>query len=335
MRLTSAIILASAAIPLTALTPLPAGGSGAVEIANIHYDLTGNTETFAKAPERVLSVNGSATELILSLGQGGRLVGTAYQDNPPMPGLQDAYARIPVISRRYPGKEQALGLGPDLIVGWQSAFAPGALGDTRYWNRLGVATFILRDSSALPKSFANIRSDITDLGRIFRAEDRAGSIVSSIDSELESLRLRAAGRGGKPGALVLECYPGGRMRSWGDDSTPGQMLLAAGARNLFPRTGDVSKEAIAKADPDAVVFIYMDSALKDTEQLMADFRTDRILRWTKASRDGRMGLVPLSEAYCPGVRLADGLRRMSGILYPAARRGGGRPAAAAPGPGAR
>jgi ABC-type Fe3+-hydroxamate transport system substrate-binding protein len=105
------------------------------------------------------------------------------------------------------------------------------------------------------------------------------------------------------------------MRAWGNNSTPGQMLLAIGAENVFPLTGDQNKEGIVKANPDAVVFIYMDSTLEDTRRLMNDFLNDSILSYTKASVSRRMGLIPLSETYCPGVRLVSGLRNMSQILF--------------------
>ncbi|MDR2340137.1 MAG: ABC transporter substrate-binding protein [Deltaproteobacteria bacterium] len=287
-----------------------------VTITNYNYDLSENVQVFAKIPKRVISTNGSATELLLSLGLEKRMLATAYLDNPPSPELEDAYGRIPVLSRLYPGKEQVLGLEPDMLVGWQSAFAPRVLGDPSYWNRLGVGTFILRDSSALPKSLGNIHADIRDLGRIFRVEERAEEILRSLDSELSGLKARAALReGDRLRALILECLPGGRLRAWGDNSTPGRMLQAIGAENVFSLTGDQNKEGIVKADPDAVIFIYMDSTLRDTLRLMEDFRTDPILSYTKASRTGRLGLVPLSESYCPGVRLGMGLRRMAGILF--------------------
>jgi iron complex transport system substrate-binding protein len=287
-------------------------------ITNYHYDLTENVELFDKVPERVISTNGSATELLLSLGIQKRMIGTCYLDNPPMPELLDAYNSIPVLSRQYPTKEQVLGIEPDFIVGWQSAFASRVLGDPSYWNKLGVATFMLRDASALPKSISNIYSDISDLGKIFMADDKANEIISEIEHELEDLKAKSAKRPVKMRALLVEYLPGGRMRAWGDNSTPGQMLLAIGAENVFPMTGDQNKEGIVKANPDAVIFIYMDSTLADSKSLMKDFQTDSILSYTNASKAKRLGLVPLSETYCPGVRLVSGLRHMSEILFDSA-----------------
>jgi iron complex transport system substrate-binding protein len=228
----------------------------------------------------------------------------------------EAYKRIPVLSRQYPGKEQVLFMEPDLIVGWHSAFSPQNLGDPSYWNRLGVGTMILRDSAPLPKSIDNIYADLKDLGRIFKVEGKAEAKIGEIRSELESLASISAKRKQKLRVLILECFPGYRMRAWGDDSTAGQMLLSIGAENVFKKTGDQNREAIAGANPDAVIFIYMDSTLEESLRQMESFYTDPILRHTEASKSKRMGLVPLSETYCPGIRIIMGIRRMAATLFP-------------------
>ncbi|MDR2349050.1 MAG: ABC transporter substrate-binding protein [Deltaproteobacteria bacterium] len=323
-----ALFAISAALACLLAAALSGGGPEPVRIVNWRYDLTENVEVFDRVPERVVSTNGSATELLLALGLEDRMVGTAYLDNPPLPEHLEAYNRIPVLSKRYPHKETVLFLEPDLLVGWHSAFAPQTLGDPSRWNELGVWTFILRDSAGLPRKLENIRDDIRDLGRIFRIEDRAEAILLDMRKRMAVMSEKAGGRDGKKlRVMILECMPGYRLRVWGDDSTPGQMLLAIGAENVFPKTGDQNRESIAAANPDAVIFIYMDSALEDTLKLARDFKTDRILKYVKASGDDRMGLVPLSETYCPEVRVVAGMERMSRILFPDEWDGG------APGPG--
>jgi iron complex transport system substrate-binding protein len=287
-----------------------------VVIVNYHYDLSENVEVFNTIPQRVITTNGSATELLLALGLAKHMVGTAYLDNPPLPEHKEAYDGIPIISRQYPGKEQVLALEPDLIVGWHSAFAPQVLGDPSNWNKLGVSTMILRDSSSLPKRITNIYDDINDLGRIFDVEEKAEKIISDMRSELDTVTNLVKERGVNLKVLVLQYQEGGSFRSRGDDSTIGQMLIAIGAANVFPRSGARNKESIAAANPDAIVFMYMDSALDATLKQMESFRTDPILKYTTAVKDNRMGIVPLSETYCPGVRFVMGVRHISEIIFP-------------------
>ncbi|MDR2460909.1 MAG: ABC transporter substrate-binding protein [Deltaproteobacteria bacterium] len=308
---TALYILGAAVLAIVFSSALPQP----LTIHNYNYDLSDNVEIFNNIPQRVITTNGSATETLLALGLEKNMIGTAYLDNPPMEELQAAYDRIPVISRMYPGKEQVLALEPDLIVGWHSVFAPQNLGDTSYWNRLGVATFILRDSSPLPSRISNVYDDLRDLGLIFQVEERAASFINDIDSELQAMAELTGARDKSLRVLILENMSGGRMRAWGDDSTPGQMLITIGAVNVFSRTGDQNRESIVAANPDAVIIIYMDSVLEESELLLNSFFTDPILKYTQASKDRRIGLVPLSETYCPGVRIIDGLKHMSNILF--------------------
>jgi iron complex transport system substrate-binding protein len=292
-------------------------GPEALTIHNFNYDLSLNVLSFKSIPRRVVTTNGSATELLLALGLSEHMVGTCYLDNPIMPELREAYDKIPVISEKYPGKERILAAEPDLIVGWHSVFAPQNLGDTSYWNNLGVATIILRDSTSLPKKISNTYEDIMDIGRIFKVEDKSKEIISKMVSQLDDLKRRVAQRKTKLRVLLLEYYVGGHLMIWGDDTTPGSLLETIGAVNVFSTTGERNKESIVAANPDVIVIIYMDNVLKESVELMDSFYTDPILKHIEASKRKQIGLIPLSETYCPEVRLVNGLKHMEDILFPA------------------
>ncbi|WP_223839602.1 TroA family protein [Saccharopolyspora pogona] len=84
----------------------------------------GRIETFPEPPKRVVSLNQHATEILLSLGLGDRLVGTAYPDgHAPPPSVAAAYAQVPLLADQYPSHERILEAEPDLVVGgYASAF---------------------------------------------------------------------------------------------------------------------------------------------------------------------------------------------------------------------
>jgi ABC-type Fe3+-hydroxamate transport system substrate-binding protein len=149
-------------------------------------------------------------------------------------------------------------------------------------------------------------------------EEKAAALINEISAQLEAMNQLSQNRGKVLKVLLLESMSGGRMRAWGDDSTPGQMLLAIGAQNAFRQSGNQNREGIVATNPDAVIIIYMDSSKKEAELLFSSFFNDPILKYTQASKDKLIGLVPLSETYCPGVRLIDGLKHMSDILFPTA-----------------
>jgi iron complex transport system substrate-binding protein len=291
-----------------------------VVVRNINWDLSPNVQTFAAVPERAVSVNGSATEILLALGAGDRIAGIAYQDNPVLPEFREAFDGLRILSARYPGRERVLGLRPDLLVGWHSAFAPQNLGDARNWNSLGVGTFILADSSPLGKSLEAVYGDILGLGAIFRRDAEARAIVEGMRAEIGAAAARGAAAvgaagGRRPRALLLEPFPGGRLVAYGPDSTAGRILEALGAENASSSNGERGKEGVIASDPDAVVIVYMDSWYGESEKLLERFLTDPILSRLKASRTRRIGFMPLAECYAPGVRLAAGVRRMEEIVF--------------------
>jgi iron complex transport system substrate-binding protein len=286
---------------------------GPVVLRNITFDVAPNVQTFTEAPKRVVSVNGSATELLLALGLEERIAGIAFQDNPVLPEYREAFSRLRLLSNRFPGRETVLSLEPDLIVGWYSAFAPQALGDTTYWNGRGVGTYIMLDSAPVAKSLDNILADIENIGMIFRKGPEARAITDDIRGAIASARTRHPGPA--PRALFLEPYPGGRIRTWGADSTLGIMFAGLGGENPFRTTAERGKESYIAAMPDAVVIVYMDNAWDEALKLKESFLTDPLLSRLPASRSGRIGFLPLSECYAPGVRLGMGIRHIEEIVF--------------------
>jgi iron complex transport system substrate-binding protein len=43
--------------------------------------------------------------MMLALGLGKHMLGTAYLDNPILPEYQQAYSQIPVLSQKYPSRK--------------------------------------------------------------------------------------------------------------------------------------------------------------------------------------------------------------------------------------
>src|SRR5690606_10932817 len=77
----------------------------------------GTETTLAAPPERIVTIKSSATEMVLALGAGDRLVGTAFADGP----LPEGSVEPPVLAERNPSREAVLELAPDLVyAGWES-----------------------------------------------------------------------------------------------------------------------------------------------------------------------------------------------------------------------
>ena len=136
----------------------------------------GTEVTFDTAPERVVTIKSTSTEMLLALGLGDRIVGTAFQDGPvPDQWAADA-ASLTSIADKVPSEEVILEQQPDLVyAGWESAFAADSAGGRAELATLGVATYVSPSacqSAEQPTklTFDNIFGDIAEVASIFRVD---------------------------------------------------------------------------------------------------------------------------------------------------------------------
>ena len=285
-------------------------------ISNFDYDLRPIEHVFNSAPKRVLTTNGSSTELLLRLGLEDHIIGTAFLDNPVSPDLQTAYERLPVISSRYPTKEKVLSLEPDFIYGWNTAFAPQALGGVSYWNKLGIKTFIARNSLLNPKTIEHFYHDILELGRIFQVEDRAESIVAQTKRELAQIAEDTKDIPVRPKIMLGRPSQHGAFLAWGVDSLAGNMVELAGGEIVFPRNGQYSLESILGADPEVIILVYMLQDAESLEDQVCTLTEHPVLRKVTAVKNGRIYGLPFAEAYCSEARIVAGVKRLAHYFHP-------------------
>ncbi len=85
--------------------------------------------TYDAPPERAVTMNQAATEIMLALGLEKHMVGTAFMDDKILPEFADAYAGIPILSEKYPSQEVLLTSEPDFVYGvYRTAFGDEAAG---------------------------------------------------------------------------------------------------------------------------------------------------------------------------------------------------------------
>ncbi len=242
-----------------AATPIavpPEQSATAVEVDNC-----GVLVEFAAAPERVVTIKSTSTEMLLALGLGDRIVGTAFQDGPVPDEWADAAADLPLISDFMPSEEVVLDLAPDLVYsGWESAFSPDAAGDRAELASLGVAQ--LRAARRVPQRGGAREADL----RRGVPRDRGGR--EHLPRRPDRARRRAEGE-----LAAIEPDDRGLTALWyssGDDipyvgagtGAPQLVLDAVGLTNV---AGDIDQtwtslgwEPIVDADPDVIVLIDAD-----------------------------------------------------------------------------
>jgi len=260
-------LAASAALLLSgcAAAAPPATTSTAPSVQSAGYPVTvdncGTSLTVAAAPERVVSIKSSATELMLALGLADRIVGSAFLDGPLPSKLEKAGTNLNVMSDFLPGQEAVLGLNPDFIYGgWESNFTADGVGERAALDELGIGTYVSPaackgDAMPDPLTFESVFSEITEAGDIFGAQPEAATLVDSLTNDLAALDPMTTDK-----RTALWYSSGTDTPYVGAGIGSADMIMnAAGLTNIFHDVHDtwtsVGWESIIEANPNVIVLV--------------------------------------------------------------------------------
>ncbi len=224
-------------------------------------DNCGTEVTFDRAPERVVTIKSSTLELLLALGLGDRVVGTAFSDGPVPDAYADAADGLEVLSDKVPSQEVTLAAEPDLVfAGWESNLTAEGAGDRATLDKLGVDTYVApaacKEEGYMPDplTFDEVFGEFEQAGAIFDVPDAAAALVAKQRAALDAIEPNDEG-------LTALWY------SSGDDQpfvgagigAPQMIMDAAGLENVVADVHDtwtsLSWEAVVEANPDVIVLV--------------------------------------------------------------------------------
>ena len=244
----ASLLLGVSAQPAQAATSYP-----------LTVDNCGVSVTFDKAPQKVVTIKSTATELLLSLGLADRIVGVGFQDGPLPDDLAAAGSGLKVLADKLPSQEVVLETEPDFIYGgWESNFAADGAGERPALAALGVASYVspaaCRSVKPAKLSFDELFREIEEMGTIFDVEDAAVALVDRQEAELSALTPDSRG-------LTAVWYSSGTKAPYvgAGSNAPAMIMEALGLHNIFGDVDDgwisASWEAIVDADPDVIVLV--------------------------------------------------------------------------------
>jgi len=263
--------------------------------------------TFTTAPKRVVSIKSTSTEILLALGLGDRIVGTAFQDGPVPAKWTTRAAALHKISDFMPSEEALLALEPDMVYsGWESAFSADQAGTRAELTALGVGTYVqpaaCRTTGAPAKlSFADVFGELKQVGSIFRVDAAAARLVAQQKAELATVHKNTKG-------LSALWYSSGTDTPYVGAGTgaPELVMETAGLKNV---AGDVKQtwtslgwESIVADDPDVIILI--DASWNTAASKIASLESNPATAQLSAVKNHRYITLPFpaSEA---GVRTVD------------------------------
>lgn len=285
----------------------------------------GRAVTVKSPPQRAVSINQPATELLLTLGLADRMVGSASWSDEVRPELAAENAKVPVLSRDFPSFERVLKEKPDFVYAtFDWSFTDEGVAPRDRFERLGVPTY--QSSSECggqdaaqqrPLTLDDMYAEIGDVAKIFGVEDRGEQLVSSLRT-----RMSTAADGLKADDVTLMWWYAGTKAPYiaGCCGAPGIITNAVGARNAFADSRqlwpEISWEAILERDPDVLVLADLTRG-DDGDSVAAKIRfleSDPAAQRLTAVRERRWIVLP-GTAMDPSLRnvnavetVASGLR---------------------------
>lgn len=293
---------AGSAAQATPVPPSCAAGPGATPVAaafplTVTDDL-GRSVTFDQAPERIVSIVPSNTEILFALGLGDRVVAVdAFSDFPP-----EAASKPRVGDYLNPNIEGMVAAEPDVVLAAAShdATVLPAL------ERVGVPVVAIE-----PGSVDEVLAGIDLIGRIAGVPERAAALSCDIAGRIAAVEAAVAGAE-RPRVffeISADLYTAG-PGSYIDDliGRAGGANIAAGADTAWPQ---LSAEAVVAADPEVILLVDdVPGAAPESVRTRPGWSD------VAAVRSGRIVVLEADPVVRPGPRLADGLEAMARAIHP-------------------
>ncbi|WP_267241853.1 ABC transporter substrate-binding protein [Streptomyces sp. PR69] len=297
------------------------GGSAPAASAAEGFPVTvsncGVKTTYQRPPERAVSLNQHATEVMLALGLEKSLVGTAYLDDKILPEYQDAYGSIKVLAKKYPSFETLLAAEPDFAYGgFASAFEEKEGRSRDALKKTGVNSYLnIEECPDGPVTMDTLDQEIRNVAKVFGVADRGEQQLKKLHKTLDGVDAKLAGV--EPRKVFV--YDSGDKTAFtaGGAGIGNEMIKRAGGVNLFADVdkawGDVSFEQVAERAPETIlIYDYGDQPVEDKKKFLLGHPA---LKDVPAIKNKSFAVLPLSSAVL-GVRAPAGVESLARQLHP-------------------
>lgn len=257
-------------------------------------------------PERVITIKSTSTEMMLALGLGDRIVGTAFQDGPVPEKWAAEAAGVRVLSDKVPSQEVILNAEPDFVyAGWESNFSADGAGTRGDLLDLGIRSYVspaaCKEAAYKPArlSFADIDTEISQVAMIFKVDDTA--LLAEQHATLASINKDTRG------LTALWFSSGSDIPYVGAGTGAPQLILdTIGVRNIAADVKDTwasyNWESVIAANPDVIVLV--DASWSTAEKKIGVLESNPATAQLDAVKNHRYLIVPFAASEA-GVRTVD------------------------------
>ncbi|MBW6411366.1 ABC transporter substrate-binding protein [Clostridium weizhouense] len=266
------------------------------------YDVT------VKSPrQKAVTLSQFMTEMLLALGLGDRMVGTALLDNPILPEFEEAYNKIPVLKigeGHSVSKEAFIATGADFVSGWDSSISEQTTGAPDELISKDITPFMAKSYRA-DSTVETVYEDFELLGKIFGVQDKAKDVITKMKSDIKVVTDKV-GDIKEEDRVKMMVYDSGQNDAMVVGAGLANNLInLAGGKNVFAKNANkpyihVSWESIVAENPE--VILVTDFMAGEPVQEKIDFlKAHPALKDVPAIKNNKIYVVGLADL-SPGVR---------------------------------
>ncbi len=261
--------------------------------------------TLEKAPETIVSLQPSNTEILFALGLGEEIIGVNDWDDYP----EEALEKEKVGGMEF-NVEKIIAMKPEIVFAHESALGMASEGFQQLRDA-GVPVYVVKNATDFEETYATIETIGKATGKIEEAE----KIVADMKVKVDEVLAKTATVENKKKVFV-ETSPAPQIYTPGNNTFTNQMLDMIGAENISADKEDwfvMDPEEIISRNPDVILVIYdyIDTAVEDV------YKRNGFDAVT-AIKEKAVIQVDENKTSRTGPRLADGLEEMAKAIYPEA-----------------
>ncbi|SFB58957.1 iron complex transport system substrate-binding protein [Amycolatopsis marina] len=292
--------------------------------APVTIDNCGQSITYP-VPQRAVAYDMSSTEKMFALGLADRMRGivmpsTADPAVERSPWLEE-YRSVETLSTDVLSREVVVDAEADwVLAGWNSGFSEARGITPQLLEEVGIQSyqhtescFNYGDTPVQVPPLDALYTDLTQIGQIFRVEDRAQELVSDLRERAEALRTNQPD--GTPARVFV--YDSGTDQPFtsGGQGAPDVLVSLAGGSNIFTglrqRWTTVGWEAVVDAAPEVIAVVdYGDQPVEDKIEFL---KSAPQLASSPAVRDGHFYVLDYGQAVS-GPRNIEGAEQFAEYL---------------------
>jgi iron complex transport system substrate-binding protein len=266
-------------------------------------DSLGKEVTFSKAPNKIISLLPSDTEIIYALGEGDKLIAVDTYSNYP----EEAKKKQQLDSGDKTNIEAIIGLKPDLVILGEMAQTESQF---KQLEDAGIKV-VVTEAGDIAQTYKVIEM----MGKTLNKSAKAAEIINGMKNDFEQIKAKV--KNNPPKKVYIEISPlKYKLWSCGKGTFQDELLTLIGATNIFSDISswkEVSEEQVLSRNPQIIITTV--GPMYGIADPVSEIKGRANWNEIDAVKNGKVFVTDSDAIQRPGPRLATAAKDLVKIIY--------------------